>query len=38
MIIGWICIKIKSKNLIRLLIGQFNLIMGSIKGLIKFTN
>ena len=36
MIIRWICINIKFKNLIRLLIDQFDLIIGSIKGLIKF--
>jgi hypothetical protein len=28
---GWICIKIKSKNIIKFLIGQFDLIMGQIK-------
>jgi hypothetical protein len=28
MIIGWICIKIKSNNIIKFLIGQFDLIMG----------
>jgi hypothetical protein len=38
MIIGWICIKIKSEDLIKLLIGQFDLIIGPIKGLIKFKN
>jgi hypothetical protein len=37
MIIGWICIKIKSKDLIRFLIGKFDLIM-DLKGLIKFKN
>jgi len=31
MIIGWICIKIKSDDIIKILIGQFNLIMGQIK-------
>ena len=31
MIIGRICIKIKTEDLIRFLIGQFNLIMGQIK-------
>jgi hypothetical protein len=36
MIIGWIYIKIKSENLNRFLINQFDLIMGSIKCLIKF--
>jgi hypothetical protein len=30
-IIGWICIKIKSKNIIKFLIGQFDLIIGQIK-------
>jgi len=38
MIIGWICIKIKSKDLIRFLTGQFDLIMGQIKSLIMFKN
>jgi len=38
MIIGWIFIKIKSESLIRLLISQFDLIMGLIKDLIKFKN
>jgi hypothetical protein len=38
MIIGWIYIKIKFKGLIRLLIGYYDLIMGLIKGLIKFKN
>jgi hypothetical protein len=38
MIIGEICIKIKSENLIRLLISQFDLIMSPIKDLIKFKN
>jgi len=28
---GPICIKIKSKNIIKFLIGQFDLIMGQIK-------
>jgi hypothetical protein len=36
--IGWICIKIKYEDLIRFLIGRFDLIMGPIKGLIKFKN
>jgi len=36
MIIGWIYIKNKFENLIRLLIDQFDLIMSAIKGLIKF--
>jgi hypothetical protein len=31
MIIGWIDIKIKSKDIIKFLIGQFDLIMGQIK-------
>jgi hypothetical protein len=31
MIIGWICIKIKSKDIIKFLIGQFDLIMGQIE-------
>jgi len=38
MIIGWICIKIKPKDIIRFLIGQFDLIMGQIKSLIMFKN
>jgi hypothetical protein len=38
MIIGWICIKIKFMNIIKFLIGQFNLIMGQIKSLIMFKN
>jgi len=38
MIIGQICIKIKSGVLIRLLMGQFNLIMVPIKCLINFKN
>jgi hypothetical protein len=38
MIIGRICIKIKYVDLIRVLIGQFDLIMGPIKGLSKFKN
>jgi hypothetical protein len=37
-IIEQICLKVKSRDLIRLLIGQFDLVMGPIKGLIKFTN
>ena len=36
MIIGWIYIKIKFEDLIKLLIGQFDLVMGLIKYLIKF--
>jgi len=31
MIIRWICIKIKSSDIIKFLIGQFDLIMGQIK-------
>jgi len=31
MIIGQICIKLKSNNIIKFLIGQFDLIMGQIK-------
>jgi len=31
MIIGRICIKIKSTNIIKFLIGQFDLIIGQIK-------
>jgi hypothetical protein len=31
MIIGQICIKIKSNNIIKFLVGQFDLIMGQIK-------
>jgi hypothetical protein len=31
MIIGRICVKIKSENIIKFLIGQFDLIMGQIK-------
>jgi hypothetical protein len=31
MIIGQICIKIKPNNIIKFLIGQFDLIMGQIK-------
>jgi hypothetical protein len=31
MIIGQICIKIKSNDIIKFLIGQFDLIMGQIK-------
>jgi hypothetical protein len=38
MIIEWICIKTKSKDLIRLLMSQFDLIMSPIKDLIKFNN
>ena len=38
MIIGWICIKNKSSDLIRFLIGQFDLIMSQIKILIMLKN
>jgi len=38
MIIGMICIKIKFKDLIRFLTGQFDLIIGQIKSLIMFKN
>ena len=38
MIIRWIYIKIKSDDLIKVLIGQFNLIMDLIKGLLKLYN
>jgi hypothetical protein len=31
MIIGWICIEIKSNGIIKFLIGQFDLIMSQIK-------
>jgi hypothetical protein len=31
MIIGRICIKIKSKDIIKFLIGQFDIILGQIK-------
>jgi len=31
MIIEWICIKIKSNDIIKFLIGQFDFIMGQIK-------
>jgi hypothetical protein len=31
MIIGWICISIKTKDIIKFLIGQFDLITGQIK-------
>ena len=34
MIIGWIHIKNKSKDIIKFWIGQFNLIMGQIKVLL----
>jgi len=30
-IIGWICIRIKSKDIIKFLRGQFDLIMGQIE-------
>jgi len=38
MITRLICIKIKSKDIIRFLIDQFNLIMSQIKSLIIFKN
>jgi len=38
MSIGWICKKLKCENIIWFLIGQFDLIIGLIKGLIKFYN
>ena len=38
MVIGQICMKIKSEDLIRLLTGQFDLIIGQIKILIMFKN
>jgi hypothetical protein len=38
MIIRWICIKIKPDDLIKVLIGQFNLIMDLIKSLFKLYN
>jgi hypothetical protein len=31
MIIGWICIKIKFNDIIKFLMGQFDLIIGQIK-------
>jgi len=31
MIIGWICIKIKFKDIIKILIGQFDLIMDQLE-------
>jgi hypothetical protein len=34
MIIGRICIKLKSNDIIKFLIGQFDLIMGQIKFLL----
>jgi hypothetical protein len=34
----WICIKIKFEDLIIFLIGWFELIIYTIKGLIKFIN
>ena len=36
MIIGQICINIKSKNIIKFLIGKFDLIMDQIKFLLCF--
>jgi hypothetical protein len=38
MIIEWICTKIKFRDLIRFLIGQYDLIMDQIKSLIMFKN
>jgi hypothetical protein len=38
MIIEQICINIKPRDIIRVLIGQFDLIMGQIKSLIMFKN
>jgi hypothetical protein len=38
MIIGWIYLKIKLEDIIRILIGQFDLIMGQIENLIMFKN
>jgi hypothetical protein len=38
MITRLICIKIKSNDIIRFLIDQFNLIMSQIKSLIIFKN
>ena len=38
MIIRRICIKIKFSDIIKFLIGQFDLIMGQIKNLIMFKN
>jgi hypothetical protein len=38
MIIRQICIKIKSSDIIRFLIGQFDLIICQIKSLIMFKN
>jgi hypothetical protein len=38
MIIGWICIKIKFRDIIKFLIGQFDLIIGPIVFLIMFKN
>jgi hypothetical protein len=36
--IGQTCIKIKSNDIIKFLIGRFDLIMGQIKILIMFRN
>ena len=38
MFIGRICIKIKSNDIIRFLIGRFDLIMDKIKSLIMLKN
>jgi hypothetical protein len=38
MVIGWIYLKIKPGDIIRILIGQFDLIMGQIENLIMFKN
>jgi hypothetical protein len=38
MIIGRMCIKIKSRDIIKFLIGQFDLIMGQIQSLIMLNN
>jgi len=38
MFIEWICLKIKSKGIIKFLMGQFDLITGQIKNLIMFKN
>jgi len=38
MLIGRICIKIKSNDIIKFLIGRFDLIMDKIKSLIMLKN
>jgi hypothetical protein len=38
MVIGWIYLKINPGDIIRILIGQFDLIMGQIENLIMFKN